>query len=59
MKKTENARRALVEAEEKLRNYFQHSLFDLEREKQLAREVTQARDKFIDQLETMCPRMPE
>lgn len=59
VKKTEEARKALVEAEQRLRDYFQRSLFDLEREKQLAREVSQAREKFIDQLETLCPRFPD
>jgi hypothetical protein len=57
--KTERARTAMVAAEEELRGYFDGCVFDMAKEVQLSQAVRAAREEFLDQLESLCPRFPE
>jgi hypothetical protein len=50
---------AMVAAEEELRHYFEGCIFDMAKEVQLSEAVRHAREEFLDQLESLCPRFPE
>ena len=49
----------MLKAEEELRQYFLRSMFNLEKERQLAKAVKSARQAFVDNLEILCPRFPD
>jgi hypothetical protein len=57
--KTELARESMLKAEEELRQYFLRSMFNLEKERQLAKAVKSARQAFVENLEILCPRFPD
>jgi len=50
---------AMVAAEEELRHYFEGCIFDMAKEVLLSEAVRHAREEFLDQLESLCPRFPE
>jgi hypothetical protein len=53
--KTEQARMAMVEAEEKLRYHLNQFAFNIEEGQRLSAEAKLARQRFVDQLESLCP----
>lgn len=46
---------AMVEAEEKLRYHLNQFAFNIEEGQRLSAEAKLARQRFVDQLESLCP----
>ncbi len=55
----ELARKAMVEAEEKLRDHLSQFAFNVEEGKRLSDKARLARQQYVDQLESLCPAFPE
>jgi hypothetical protein len=52
---TEQARKAMQEAEEKLRDHLNQFAFNVEEGQRLSVAAKLARQQFVDQLESLCP----
>jgi len=53
--KMEQARKAMFEAEEKLRDHLSQFAFDIEEGKRLSAAAQLARQQLVDQLESLYP----
>ena len=54
---TAMAKQKMLKAEEELRQHFERSMYDPEREKELAAAVKLARNEFVNQFEVLFPQM--